>query len=298
VTRYRWVAARKAEGFPITAACKVAEVSTTAFDDWRRRGAAGPTDAECAEAALVAAIRAIHDETDGTYGEPRMTLELRDRGWAVNHKRVERLMRVHGIVGVHKPPRVRTTIPAEHAPPLPDLVGRLFDPGAPDVAWVGDITYIPTGEGWLYLASVLDLGSRRWLGYSMADHMRTELVADALRMAAGARGGVTQGIIFHGDRGSQYMAGEYRDLIAELGMVQSVGRTGVCWDNSVAEAAWSSLKRQLVHRYQFPDRASARRAIFAWINRYNTSRRHSSLGYIPPTNWENRYCPTQTDQAA
>jgi putative transposase len=298
VTRYRWVAARKAEGFPITAACKVAEVSTTAFDDWRRRGAAGPTDAECAEAALVAAIREIHDETDGTYGEPRMTPELRDRGWAVNHKRVERLMRVHGIVGVHKPPRVRTTIPAEHAPPLPDLIGRLFDPGAPDVAWVGDITYIPTGEGWLYLASVLDLGSRRWLGYSMADHMRTELVADALRMAAGARGGVTEGIIFHGDRGSQYMSGEYRDLVAELGMVQSVGRTGVCWDNSVAEAAWSSLKRELVHRYQFPDRASARRAIFAWINRYNTSRRHSSLGYIPPTKWESRYCPTHADQAA
>ena len=298
MTRYRWVAARKAEGFPITAACTVAEVSTTAFDDWRRRGAAGPTDAECAEAALVAAIREIHDETDGTYGEPRMTPELRDRGWAVNHKRVERLMRVHGIVGVHTPPRVRTTIPAEHAPPLPDLIGRLFDPGAPDVAWVGDITYIPTGEGWLYLASVLDLGSRRWLGYSMADHMRTELVADALRMAAGARGGVTEGIIFHGDRGSQYMSGEYRDLITELGMVQSVGRTGVCWDNSVAEAAWSSLKRELVHRYQFPDRASARRAIFAWINRYNTSRRHSSLGYIPPTKWESQYCPTQADQAA
>jgi putative transposase len=298
VTRYRWVAARKAEGFPITAACKVAEVSTTAFDDWRRREAAGPTDAERAEAALVAAIREIHDETDGTYGEPRMTPELRERGWAVNHKRVERLMRVHGIVGVHRPPRVRTTIPAEHAPPLPDLIGRLFDPGAPDVAWVGDITYIPTGEGWLYLASVLDLGSRRWLGYSMADHMRTELVADALRMAAGARGGVTEGIIFHGDRGSQYLSGEYRDLIAELGMVQSVGRTGVCWDNSVAEAAWSSLKRELVHRYQFADRASARRAIFAWINRYNTSRRHSSLGYIPPIHWENRYRPTQADQAA
>lgn len=298
MTRYRWVAARKAEGFPITAACKVAEVSTTAFDDWRRREAAGSTDAERAEAALVAAIREIHDETDGTYGEPRMTPELRDRGWAVNHKRVERLMRVHGIVGVHRPPRVRTTIPAEHAPPLPDLVGRRFDPGAPDVAWIGDITYIPTGEGWLYLASVLDLGSRRWLGYSMADHMRTELVADALRMAAGARGGVTEGIIFHGDRGSQYLSSEYRDLIAELGMVQSVGRTGVCWDNSVAEAAWSSLKRELVHRYQFPDRASARRAIFAWINRYNTSRRHSSLGYIPPINWENQYCPTQADQAA
>lgn len=298
MTRYRWVAARKAEGFPITAACKVAEVSTTAFDDWRRRETAGPTDAERAEAALVAEIREIHDETDGTYGEPRMTPELRDRGFRVNHKRVERLMRVHGIVGVHKPAKVRTTIPAEDAPPLPDLVGRRFEVGGPDVAWIGDITYIPTGEGWLYLASVLDLGSRRWLGYSMADHMRTGLVADALRMAAGARGGATSGVIFHGDRGSQYMSGDYRDLIAELGMVQSVGRTGVCWDNAVAEAAWSSLKRELVHRYQFPDRASARRAIFAWINRYNTSRRHSSLGYIPPIEWENQYCPPQADQAA
>lgn len=298
MTRYRWVAARKAEGFPITAACKVAEVSTTAFDDWRRRQAAGPSQAELDEVRLVEAIREIHAEHDGTYGEPRMTPELRERGWSVNHKRVERLMRVHDIVGVHKPPRVRTTIPAEDAPPLPDLIGRRFAPGAPDVAWVGDITYIATGEGWLYLASVLDLGSRRWLGYSMADHMRTELVADALTMAAGARGGATEGIIFHGDRGSQYMSGAYRDLIGELGMVQSVGRTGVCWDNSVAEAAWSSLKRELVHRYVFPDRATARRAIFAWINRYNTRRRHSSLGYIPPEKWEHQYRQPEAEQAA
>ncbi len=298
MTRYRWVAARKAEGFPITVACKVAQVSTTAFNDWRRRQAAGPTKAEVAEAALVEAIREIHAESDGTYGQPRVTPELRDRGWDVNHKRVERLMRVHGIVGVYKPPKVRTTIPTQDAPPLPDLVGRRFDPGQPDVTWVGDITYIPTGEGWLYLSSVLDLGSRRCLGYSMADHMRTELVADALKMAAGERGGHTNGIIFHGDRGAQYLSGEYRDLIAELGMVQSVGRTGVCWDNSVAEAAWSSLKRELIHRYVFPDRASARRAIFAWINRYNSRRRHSSLGYIPPIEWEHRYRQPQADQAA
>jgi putative transposase len=276
----------------------VAEVSTTGFDDWRRREAAGPTDAERTEAAQVAVIREIHDETDGTYGEPRGTPELRERAWAVNHKRVERLMRVHGIVGVHRPPRVRTATPAEDSPPLPDLVGRRFDPGGPDVARIGDITCIQTGEGWLYLASVLDLGSRRWLGYSMGEHIRTELVADALRMAAGARGGVTEGIFFHGDRGSQYLSGEYRDLIAVLGMVQSVGRTGVCRDNSVAEAAGSSLKRELVHGYQFPARASVRGAIFVWINRYNTSRRHSSLGYIPPINWENRYRPTQADQAA
>jgi putative transposase len=184
VTRYRWVTARKAEGFPITLACQVAKVSRQAFGDWRARQAAGPSDAERAEAALVAEIREIHDEFDGTYGEPRVTTELARRGRTVNHKRVERLMRVNGIVGVHKPARVRTTIPAEDAPPLPDLIGRRFEVGAPDVAWVGDITYVPTGEGWLYLASVLDLGSRRLLGYSMADHMRTELVVDALTMAA------------------------------------------------------------------------------------------------------------------
>lgn len=202
MTRYRWVAARKAEGFPITAACEVAGVSSSAFDDWRRKQAAGPTDAEVQEARLVEAIREIHDDSDGTYGEPRITAELGARGWVVNHKRVERLMRAHGIVGVHKAPKVTTTIPAADQPPLPDLVGGRFDPGRPDVAWVGDITYVPTGEGWLYLASVLDLGSRRWLGYSMADHMRTSLVADAVEMAAGARGGATRGIIFHSDRGS------------------------------------------------------------------------------------------------
>ena len=139
MTRYRWVAARKAEGFPITMACKVAEVSRQAFHDWRARRAAGPSAAEVAEAALVAEIRQIHDEFDGTYGEPRITPELARRGRVVNHKRVERLMRAHGLVGVHKPARVRTTIPAEDAPPLPDLIGRRFDPGRPDVAWVGDI---------------------------------------------------------------------------------------------------------------------------------------------------------------
>jgi putative transposase len=236
VTRYRWVAARRPRAFPITMAAQVAGVSRQAFGDWRARQAAGLSDAERAEVALVAEIREIHDEFDGTYGEPRITTELARRGRTVNHKRVERLMRAHEIVGVHKPARVRTTIPAEDSLPLPDLIGRRFDPGAPDVAWVGDITYVPTDQGWLYLASVLDLGSRRLLGYSMADHMRTELVADALTMAAGARGGATAGIIFHGDRGSQYLAGDYRQQIAELGMVQSVGRTGVCWDNSVAES--------------------------------------------------------------
>lgn len=298
MTRYRWVAARKAEGFPITMACAVADVSRQAFHDWRARRAAGPSAREVAEAELVELMRAIHAESDSTYGEPRMTGELARRGRVVNHKRVRRLMRVHGIVGVFKAAKVRTTIPAEENPPLPDLVGRRFAPAAPDVVWCGDITYVPTGEGWLYVASVLDLGSRRLVGYSMAAHMRTELVADALDMAATARGGDTAGIIFHGDRGSQYMSGDYRQQLADLDMIQSVGRTGVCWDNAVAESFWSSLKREVVHRYRFPDRASARRAIFAWINRYNHHRLHSSLGYMPPTEWEQLYRQHQADQAA
>lgn len=228
MTRYRWVLDRKAEGFPITMACKIAEVSRQAFNDWRKKCAAGPTATEIADTALVAEMRAIQADFDDTYGEPRMTPELAERGFKVNHKRVERLMRIHGIVGVHKPPKVRTTIPAEENPPMPDLIGRRFAPGAPDVAWVGDITYIRTGEGWLYLASVLDLGSRRWLGYSMADHMRTELVSNALDMAVATRGGRVKGIIFHGDRGSQYMSHDYRNQVVGYGMVQSVGRTGVC----------------------------------------------------------------------
>jgi transposase InsO family protein len=298
VTRYVWVAARKAEGFPITIACTVAGVSRQAFHDWRLRLAAGPTVAEQAEAELVGVMRAIHAESDATYGEPRMTEELARRGRPVNHKRVRRLMRLHEIVGVFKPAKVRTTIPAEENPPIPDLIGRRFVPGRPDVAWCGDITYIATGEGWLYLASVIDLGSRRLLGYAMAEHMRTELVADALEMAAATRGGCTGGIIFHGDRGSQYMSGDYQRLIARLEMTQSVGRTGVCFDNAVAESFWSSLKRELVHRYRFADRASARRAIFTWINRYNQHRLHSSLGYKPPIEWEQLYRQHRNDRAA
>ena len=299
MTRYRWVAARKAEGFPTTMACTVAGVSRQAFYDWRAREAAGPTDAEIAEEELVQVMREIHDEFDETYGSPRMTVELANRGHRVNHKRVERLMRLHGLVGVHKPARVKTTIPSEDCPPLPDLIQRGFDPGAPDVAWVGDITYIGTGQGWLYLATVIDLGSRRLIGYAMADHMRASLVADALAMAVATRGGATAGIIFHSDRGAQYLAGDYREALAARGMVQSVGRTGVCWDNSVAEAFFSSLKRELIHRYRFDDRASARRAIFAWANRYNTRRLHSSLNYLTPCGWEDHYRQQhQANQAA
>lgn len=288
MTRYRWVAAREAEGFPITKACEVAGVSRQAFYEWNKKTTTGPSDAELEEARLVETMRDIHRDDD-TVGSPRMTVALNNLGWEVNHKRVERLMRVNGIVGIPEKRTVRTTIPAEDTPPVPDLVGRRFAVGAPDWAWCSDITYIPTAEGWLYLATVIDIGSRRLLGYSMADHMRASLVTAALDMAIGIRAGCCDDVILHSDRGSQYMSAEVRTVLAGAGMSQSVGRTGVCWDNAVAEAWFGTLKRELVSRVRFATRADARRAIFGWINRYNHRRLHSSLGYQTPTQWEDQY---------
>jgi putative transposase len=170
----------KAAGFPVTTACEIAEVSTSGFYDWCQREAAPPTERELAEAGLVELIRDIFDATEGNYGVPRMHRELRNGGIVVNIKRVRRLMRLHGMAGRCIRRRRRTTIPGPDGYMIPDLVGRAFTPGQPDRAWCQDITYIATGEGWLYLASVIDIGSRRLLGYSMADHMRTERVIDAL----------------------------------------------------------------------------------------------------------------------
>ena len=251
------------------------------------------SEAHWQEAYLCDEIVNIHRDSDGTYGVPRMHAELVDLGWVVNHKRIERLMRELGLQGVHKPATVRTTVPAGAAhPSVPDLIGRDFSTGEPGCRWVGDITYIPTGEGWLYLASVLDLGSRRFVGYSMADHMRTELVADALDMAIAVHGGAVEATIFHSDRGSQYLSHDFQTQLATAGMRQSVGRTGSCWDNAAAESLWSSLKREMVSRYRFATRAEARRAIFAWINWYNQHRRHSALGYLSPIRYEQQYTHT------
>jgi len=297
VMRYRHVDAMKAAGFAVSAACRAAEIASSSYYEWKEKEEAGPTEAERTEVELVTEIRAIHAELDKSYGSPRITRELRRRGRLVNHKRVERLMRRHDVVGLTERRRVRTTIPAEDAPPLPDLVERRFAPGAPDVAWAGDITYVPTDEGWLYLSSVLDLGSRRLLGWEMDDNMATPLVADALSKAIALRGG-SRGVIFNSDRGSQYLSGPYRDLCAHHGIRQSAGRVATCFDNSVAEAFWSSLKRELVHRFRFATRAQAKAAIEGWIRRYNAVRLHSSLGYLPPIEWELNYRRSQLQQAA
>jgi len=293
VSRYRHVSAMKADGFPIEAACVAAEVSTSAYYDWAARSG-GPSDAEWDEALLINEMRRVHDDLDDTYGSPRMTDELRDRGFCANHKRVERLMAENGIHAKDARRRkVRTTIPDVSAPPLPDLVGRDFRVGEPGERTCGDITYVATDEGWLYLADVLDLGSRRIVGYAMDERMPTELVARALEMAADVRGGDVGGMVFHHDRGSQYMSREFRDLCDRLGVAQSVGRIGSSQDNAVAESFWATLKRELVHRCRFPTRAEARRAIIAWINHYNALRRHSSIGNVSPIEWELRHYRAQ-----
>jgi transposase InsO family protein len=291
VTRFRSVDDQKAAGFPVTAACEVVKVSTSGYYDWRARQDAGPTRRQVEQAELVGLIRQLFDDSDGNYGVPRIYHALRRAGLQVNYKRVERLMRVHGMAGRHRRRNPRTTVPGPDGYHIPDLVNRRFDPGAPDVAWVQDITYIATGEGWLYLAGVLDLGSRRLLGYSMDDHMRTELITDALGMALAARGGkaAVAGCIAHADRGTQYTSNDYLDFCGDNGLRPSVGRTGICYDNAVMESFWESLKRECIQGQIYPNRAEARRAIFRWINWYNNQRLHTTLDSIPPTEWETNY---------
>jgi transposase InsO family protein len=290
VSRYACVADQKAAGFPVTAACKVAGVSTSGFYDWCAREVAPPTVRELDEAVLVELMRTIFDASDGNYGVPRMVRELRKTGMSINDKRVRRLMRKHGMAGRCIRRRVRTTFPGPDGFTIPDLVGRNFTPGAPDRAWCQDITYIATGEGWLYMASVVDIGSRRLLGYSMADHMRTELVLDALDMAISRRDDADiAGVIVHADRGSQYTSNDYLDYCQRRQLRPSVGRVATCFDNAVAESFWASLKRECLQGRVFATRAEARRAIFRWITWYNTTRLHSSLDYTTPINWEQQH---------
>ena len=290
MSRYRCVDAQKAAGFPVVAACQAAGVSASALYAWAAKGEQGQSAAEHAQAELVAEIRTIHAESGGTYGSPRVTHELRRRGWRVNHKRVERLMASHGLVG-HRPRRRRGLTKADSAtPPAPDLVGRLFDPDQPDVAWCGDITYIPTDEGWLYLASVIDLASRHLLGWSMDNCHDAGLVVGALEAAAATRGRHRMdGTIFHTDRGGEYTSAACINVCERLGLRRSMGRTGSCLDNAVAESFFATLKVELVDRCHYRTRAQARASIFRWIAWYNQRRLHSANDYLPPLAWEQRH---------
>lgn len=208
----------------------------------------------------------------------------------MNHKRVERIMRQEDLTG-HRPRRRRCLTRADASvPPAPDLVGRRFDPDEPDVAWCGDITYIPTDEGWLYLASVLDLASRRLIGWSMGEAHDANLVVAALDAAVTTRGrAAMRGVIFHSDRGSEYTSAACAAACDRLGLRRSMGRTGSCLDNAVAESFFATLKVELCDRRHYATRAQARREIFRWIAYYNNRRLHSSNGYVSPVERETRH---------
>ncbi len=267
--------------------CRVLQVSRSGFYDWQSRP---PSDRDVTDRVLAAEIEAIWGCSARTYGAPRVHAWLRREGFRVARKRVARIMREHGWAGVMGRIRVRTTRRDKTAAPAPDLVARGFDPDAPDQLWAGDVTYLRTAQGWLYLATVIDLYSRRVIGWALADHLRAELVCDALTMAVATRGGQVAGVVFHSDRGCQYTSRQFRRLCVRAGVTPSMGATGVCWDNSPAEAFFATLKRELVHRYTWATRAVVRRAVVRWIEGwYNARRLHSSISYLTPMEKEDSY---------
>lgn len=275
------------DAYGVKRLCRVLQIARSSFYRWRNAAAARSARRR-ADEELAMRIRRIHAELDGTYGAPRITAELRDQGLRINHKRIERVMRAFGIAGLRLRRKVRTTVPDPDAAPVPDLLKRDFTAPAPGHRYAGDITYLPVADGsFLYLATVLDLGSRRLAGWSIADHMRTDLVTDALQAAAATRGGRLDGAIFHSDNGAQYCSKEFERACRRLGVTRSRGAVGTSADNAAAESFNATLKRETLQgAAHWPDTRTARQAVFAWITRYNTRRRHSTLGHLSPINYE------------
>ncbi len=247
--------------------------------------------------ALLAHIRAIHAEVKGEYGWPKMWKELLARGIRVGKDRVQKSMQRHGIKARSKRKFVVTTDSKHNLPIAPNLLGRNFTVGMPNQTWTGDITYIATDEGWLYLAVVIDLFSRQVVGWSMKPHMQKDLVADALRMAWFRRR-PESGAIFHSDRGSQYCSSKFQDLLKSYGMRSSMSRKGDCWDNAPTESLWGRLKTARLHGNRFATRRQAMDEIIDWLTFYNHRRLHSTLGYVSPMQFEERWLAAQRKKAA
>jgi putative transposase len=267
--------------------CRALGVNRTSFHDWQRRA---PSDRELTDAWLTEKIKQIHADSDGTYGARRIHAELRlEHGIRVGRKRVERLMKAAGISGLLPRKRRRTTVRLPGVRVAPDLVERDFRPDGPNQTWSADITYISTWEGFLYLAHVQDLFSRLIVGWSMADHLRSELVVSALEMAL-ARRRPDRGLIHHSDQGCQFTAVLFTKRCAKAGIEVSMGSVGDCYDNAVCETFHASLKKEKIYRQSWPTRAAARTAIFEYIEGwYNPRRRHSTLGYLSPIEFERQH---------
>lgn len=273
----------------VSRACELLKVSRSAYYAHAAAQAAGGTARQREDARLMERIRHHHAVSCGRNGAPRIHADLAGEGRRHGRKRIARLMRGDGLIGKHRRRGHRTTIPDPAAATRPDLIGRDFsvDAARVNTRWCGDITYIRTWQGWLYLATVIDIDSRRIVGWATADHLRTDLVEAALRQAV-TRRRPPAGVIFHADRGCQYTSTQFAAAATELGVRLSHGRTGQCWDNAVGESFFATIKNELLHDGVWPTRATAHAAIFDYIEGwYNTRRRHSTLGYLSPAAYEN-----------
>ena len=280
---FAFIAAEKAN-YPVALMCRALEVNRTSFHDWERRP---PSDRSLQDAWLLEQIKQIHETNRRVYGAPRIHAELRlGRGIRVGRKRVERLMKSAGVSGLVAKKYGRTTIRVPGVRVADDLVERQFRPSTPNVLWLADITYLRTWEGWLYLAAVQDAYSRRIVGWSMADHMRAELVVDALTMAVHRRR-PDPGVIHHSDQGSQYVSLGFGQAARDAGIAISMGSRGDAYDNAVAESFFATLKKELVHRRSWQTKRELGSAVFEYIEAfYNRERRHSTLGMLSPAQYE------------
>ena len=270
--------------YPIATMCRLLDVSASGYHAWQRRPASRRAQAD---ATLLGQIRRVHAMSQGTYGAPRIHAELAAEKTHVGRKRVARLMRSAGLAGVSRRRWPCTTRRAERVRPAPDLVERDFSANGPDRLWVADITYVPTWAGFLYLAVVLDVFSRRVVGWAMANHLRTQLVLDALDMAIGQRR--PDDVIHHSDQGSQYTSIAFGNRCREAGLRPSMGSVGDAYDNALCESFFATLECELIDRRRFRSQAEARMAVFTFIEGwYNPRRRHSALDYLSPVDYEKR----------
>jgi transposase InsO family protein len=282
---YRFIA-REQVNFCIAALCRVCRVSRSAYYAWVKKGEA-PSDATVDEAYLANAVFDVWTTSRRRYGAPRITAALWKQGEPVPKKRVARLMAEIGIAGICGRKKVKTTRRDPEAQLATDLVERHFSADAPTELWLSDVTYIPTDEGWLYLCSILDVFSRHLVGWSIADHLRTELCTDALEAAVLRRGRRDfAGTVLHSDHGCQYTSDAFGRRCRALRIVQSMGTVGTSYDNAMMESAWSSLKRELMYETHFSTKEEARRLVFEWIVWYNNERLHSSIDYLSPVEFE------------